>query len=65
MKENRIKELREEQGLSQSELARRARIGPTNLNAIEHGRIYAWPKARRSLAKALKVTQKELFPEEA
>ena len=64
MKENRIKELREEQGLSQSELARRARIGAANLNAIERGRIYAWPKARRSLAKALKVTQKELFPEE-
>jgi transcriptional regulator with XRE-family HTH domain len=59
---NRIKELREKAGISQVELARRARMASTNLNSIEHGRLAPWPKVKRRLAKALKTTEAELFP---
>ena len=61
---NRVREVREKLGLTQVELSRRARIASPNLSAIEHGQREAWPKARRRLARALKVTEKELFPEE-
>ncbi len=61
---NRIKEFRERAGLSQVEVARRARMASTNLNAIENGRLAPWPKVKRALARALKTTQDELFPEE-
>lgn len=60
---NRVREVRERLGLSQVELARRARLAGPNLSAIEHGQRKAWPKARRRLARALKVTEQELFPE--
>jgi len=62
---NRIKKFREKAGLTQVELARRARIASPNLSSIERGRLVAWPKVRHALAKALKTTQEELFPEEA
>ena len=61
MVENRVKELREKAGLSQVELARRARIASTNLSAIENGRLMPWPKARRKLARALRCSESELF----
>jgi DNA-binding XRE family transcriptional regulator len=61
---NRIKEFRERAGLSQVEVARRARMASTNLNAIENGRLAPWPKVKRALARALKTTQEELFPVE-
>ncbi len=63
MKTNRVMEYREKAGLTQVELARRARIASPNLSSIERGRLVAWPKVRRALAKALKATQEELFPE--
>jgi DNA-binding XRE family transcriptional regulator len=62
---NRIKELREQAGLTQVGLARRARMASTNLNAIENGRLAPWPKVKRALARVLKTTQEELFPEES
>jgi len=61
---NKIKEFRERAGLTQVELARKAHMASTNLNAIEHGRLAPWPKVKRSLARILKTTQGELFPEE-
>lgn len=61
---NRLKEFRERAGLSQVELARRARIASPNLSSIERGRLVAWPKVKRALAKALKCTESELFPGE-
>ena len=64
MVENRVKELREKAGLSQVELARRARIASPNLSSIERGRLVAWPKVKRALAKALKCRESELFPTE-
>ena len=63
MKSHRIREYREKAGLSQVELARRARIASTNLSAIECGRLAPWPKARRTISKALMVSEGDLFPE--
>jgi len=61
---NRVKEFREKTGLTQVELARRARIASPNLSSIERGRLVAWPRIQRALAKALKCTEAELFPED-
>lgn len=60
--ENRVREFREKAGLSQVELARRAKIASTNLSAIECGRLMPWPKVKRKLSRVLKT--EELFPEE-
>ena len=62
MNRNRVRETRARAGLSQVELARRSRIASTNISSIECGRLAAWPKARKALAKALKVPEAELFP---
>ena len=56
--------MREKAGLSQVELARRARVASTNLSSIERGRLAPWPKIRRALARALKTPESELFPDE-
>ena len=64
MTENRLKEFRVKAGLSQVELARRAGIASTNLNAVECGRLVPWTKFKRRLARVLKVSQTELFPED-
>lgn len=60
---NKVRKVREEKGMSQTELARRAHIHPSNLSALECGKIVPWPKAKRSLARVLKTTIAELFPE--
>jgi len=65
MEHNRLKEYREKAGLSQTELAWRARIAGQNISAIERGTLASWPRARKALAEALKVTETELFPEES
>ncbi|MFC2018739.1 helix-turn-helix transcriptional regulator [Chloroflexota bacterium] len=64
MEINRVREYRERAGLSQVELARRARIASPNLSSIERGRLLPWPKVKRALAKALKCAEAELFPDE-
>ena len=64
MVSNRIREFREKAGLTQVELARMARMASTNLSSIEHERLAPWPKARRRLARALKTTEQELFPDD-
>jgi transcriptional regulator with XRE-family HTH domain len=63
MYSNRLKEFRKEAGLSQSELGRRAGIAESNYSKIENGIVPAWPKAKRRLARVLKVRIAELFPE--
>lgn len=64
MKENRLREYREKAGLTQVELARRARMASTNLSSIENGRLMAWPKVKRNLARVLGTSEAELFPSE-
>ncbi len=63
MEGNRIREFRERLGISQVELARRTRIASPNLSNIERGQIAPWPKIKRKLARVLKTTERELFPE--
>ena len=63
MTENRVREFRERLGISQVELARRVCIASTNLSNIERGRLAPWKKIKRALARALKTTPEELFPE--
>lgn len=50
-------------GLSQVELARRARLAAPNLSEIENGKREAWPLARMRLARALKCAEVDIFPE--
>jgi len=64
MYENRIKEFREKQGISQVELARKVHMASTNLSAIENGRLAAWPKVKRRLCRVLDCTETELFPDD-
>jgi len=61
---NRLKEHREKVGLSQTELAWRAKMAAQNISAIERGKLAPWPKARKALAEALNISESELFPEE-
>ena len=60
---NRLREFREQAGLSQSELARQAGIADSNYSKIENGLWQAWPKAKRQLAQVLKTRIQDLFPE--
>ena len=60
---NKLKEYREKAGISQTELSWRSRINAQNISAIECGRVAPWPKARKALAKALKIQEPRLFPE--
>ena len=62
MNQNRVGEFRRKLGLTQVELARRTHIASTNLSSIECGRLLAWPKAKRRIAKALNIKVDELFP---
>lgn len=59
---NKVRELREQRGLTQVALAKKIHIAQSNLSAIENGRVTPWPKAKRSLARVLKTTIAELFP---
>ena len=60
---NRIKEFREKAGLTQLELARRAKVAPSNLCSVENGKLAPWTKMKRTIARVLKTTPEELFPE--
>ena len=64
MKHNRLKEYRENAGLSQTELGWRAKMAAQNISAIERGTLAPWTKAKKALSKALNVSESELFPEE-
>ena len=61
---NRIRERRTELGLSQTKLACLIGMAESNLSNLELGKWKPWPKARKDLAKALGVTEEELFPED-
>jgi transcriptional regulator with XRE-family HTH domain len=62
MEQNRIREYREKLGISQVELARKARMAAPNLSNLERGRLAPWPRIMRTLARVLKATTEELFP---
>lgn len=59
---NRIRELREAQGLSQAELARRIHVSPPALQKVEIGARKLDQHWMRRIAKALGVSSAELLP---
>ncbi len=61
--ENKVRVVREGQGLSQTKLACLTGLPGSALSDIELGKRQPWPKARRDLAKALGVSESTLFPE--
>ena len=61
---SKIRRLREERALNQTELAERAGITAVHLGKIERGESYPRPRTRRRLAEALGVDPKELRRED-
>ncbi|MGI6286264.1 helix-turn-helix transcriptional regulator [Neomoorella humiferrea] len=57
----RIKAERLRRNWSQFELAKRANITQADICKIEHGKIYVYPNWRKRLAKALGMSEIELF----
>jgi len=62
MFKNRIRERRQELGLSQTKLACLIGMAESTLSNLELGKWKPWPKARRDLAKALGTSEEEIFP---
>lgn len=56
-----LQRLREEAGLTQAELANKAKVGRATISRIENGRIYAHTVTLRRLAKALNISLVELI----
>jgi transcriptional regulator with XRE-family HTH domain len=61
---NKIKERRQQLGLSQTQLARLISVPGSALSDFELGKRSVWPKARLALTKILACTEKQLFPPE-
>jgi transcriptional regulator with XRE-family HTH domain len=60
---NRVKELRKKRGMSQAELAVKARTSPTMLVMIERYGHRPGPDLRERIARALGVTPEDIWPE--
>lgn len=60
---NTLKQTRTSRGLSQLDLAKLTNIGPAEISRIENGWLKPYPGWRKRLAKALKVSELELFPD--
>ena len=60
---NKLREYRQQAGLSQLQLSYIARVASTSISSIENNKLAVWPKAAKALAKALKVRRTELFPD--
>ena len=61
MFKNKIRERRQELGLSQTSLARLVGVAESAMSNLELGKWKPWPKVKKDLAKVLSVTEKELF----
>jgi len=57
----RLRELREERGFSQYDLAQESGVGRSTIAALETGERGAHPSTTRSLARALRVTVPDLY----
>jgi len=61
---NKLTEIREEQGLTQREVAEKTHTCQSLICMIERGKIYAWPAVKKRLTRVLGVSANELFPKE-
>jgi len=61
---NKLKEIRNEKGLSQLRLALLTGIAPGDISRIENNWLRPYPGWRKRLARALGTTESELFPAE-
>ncbi|MCX6009222.1 MAG: helix-turn-helix transcriptional regulator [Chloroflexi bacterium] len=61
---NLLKEIRTKKGFSQLTLAKLTNIAPTDISRIENDWLRPYAGWRKRLAKALGVTEKEIFPDE-
>jgi len=61
---NRLAEVRKKQGISQLRLAYLTGIQPPEISRIETGRLKPYPGWRKRIARALKVSEAEIFPED-
>jgi len=59
---NKLREYRQQAGLSQLQLSYRTHVPSTAISSIENNRLAVWPRAAKALAKELKVSEAELFP---
>lgn len=62
MRNNRVRQERTAAGLSQVQLSFLSGVASNVISDVELGKREAWPKARKALARALKVAESELFP---
>ena len=58
---NRIREKREQLGMSQVRLAILSGLSNSLISDFELGKRLPWPRARKALAKALGISEPELF----
>jgi transcriptional regulator with XRE-family HTH domain len=63
MFESNLKSIRNGLGISQLELARRAKMSPADVSLIENGKRAAYPGWRKRLAESLGVEEERIFPE--
>ncbi len=56
----RVRAIRQRLGLSQFEVARRARVHPATLSKIESGHYVPYPAELRRIARALRVELEDL-----
>ena len=59
---NILREKRGEMGLSQVKLGALTGLPNSIISEFELGKRLPWPRARKAIAKALGVAEKELFP---
>lgn len=59
---NRLKEVRNERGLSQLRLALLTGIAPGDISRIENNWLRPYPGWRKRLSRALGISEAELFP---
>ena len=57
-----LRQARERLGLSQTQLCMMTGIAPSTISRLEAGKLFAYPGHRARLARALRVSQAELFP---
>lgn len=59
----RVREARLARRVSQAELGRQVRVDPSLIRHVEAGRMVAYPRLRREIARVLQVPMRSLFDE--